>query len=153
MQVNLFILEVTPRDELRNLQFSKIYKMSAKNEREKWKTVSGTLNDPVGIQKFREFQKRRIAESKDKILNFLEFYEKCEDHKQLKDMNELKKSAESIFDEYLRDMAPKEIPDLGRNESSIIRNKLENTGLSLDDLKNIFTAKQEDVIQRIDDEG
>ncbi|CAL4176091.1 unnamed protein product [Meganyctiphanes norvegica] len=127
--------------------------MSAKNQRQKWKTVSGTLNDPVGLEKFKEFQNKRTADTNDKILNFLEFYEKCDKHKQINDENQLRNSAESIFDEFLRDMAPKEIPDIGRNESSHIRNKLENAELSIEDLKTIFSGKQEDVIQCIDDEG
>ena len=52
-------------------------------------------------------------------------------------MYQFRTFAESTFDEYLRDMAPKEIPDLGRNESSNIRSKLDNEGLSIEDLKTI----------------
>merc|ERR1712106_197396 len=109
--------------------------MVSKEQRQKWKcSVTSLLNDPFGLQTFRDFLQKRKEESKIQVtINCVDFYEKCEDHKKLTKIEDLKKSAKAIFDIYLDELAEKEIPAVGesKNSSKKIGEKLDKGNLAV----------------------
>ncbi|CAL4184242.1 unnamed protein product, partial [Meganyctiphanes norvegica] len=131
--------------------------MVSKEQRQKWKSsVSSLLNDPFGLQTFREFLEKRKDEAKVQVvLNCIDFYEECEHHKKLKTVEELSNSGKSIYSTYLEELADKEIPAIGesRNESRKVGEKLENQDLPKKDLETLFNGAQENVCQFISDGG
>ncbi|CAL4184240.1 unnamed protein product [Meganyctiphanes norvegica] len=131
--------------------------MVSREQRQKWKSsVTSLLSDPFGLQSFRDFLEKRKEESKIQVtINCVDFYEKCEHHKKLTKMDELKKSAKAIFDVYLDELAEKEIPAVGesKNSSKKIAEKLSKGELSIKELKKIFDDAQENVCQFITDGG
>ncbi|CAL4137208.1 unnamed protein product [Meganyctiphanes norvegica] len=124
--------------------------MVSKEQRQKWKSsVSGLLSDPFGLQAFKDFLDNR--KGADKTLHCLDFYENYEAHKNLNDEDQLRSSANSIYEVYLDDLAEKEIQDVGGNQSREISKRLDSNELSKDELKHLFDGAQENVCQFISD--
>ncbi|CAL4091944.1 unnamed protein product, partial [Meganyctiphanes norvegica] len=124
--------------------------MVSKEQRAKWKSsVTGLLADSFGRQAFIDFLERRKGETE--TINCIEFWEKCELHKEISDVKDLKDSAKKIHETYLDRLAEKEIPAKG--ESRKIDEKLEKEDLTIEILKHIFDDAQENICKFISDGG